>query len=379
MLKSLLWKTVRLLFAAPQGVKPPLTVRRILVMRYGFLGDVLQTTPLLRFLHETFPAAAIDYWVSAAAAPAIEDNPCIAAVIDADRYGGRFGKLRSTVRGVRHLRRQRYDLAVCLSASPAVGLLGRLAGIPFLVGIASSEEKGIFLHRAVVAPPDDPTPRQRRYNEVALLLEKSAETIDALPLELHWNECDERAARELLGDGAGNYIALFPGGGENTQYRPWAERKWPADRWAETAKRLLEIAPLATIVLLGRGGDAAAATAIERSLPATKVRNLVNRTSFRHLGPVLKKCSLLISNDTAPVFIASAVGCPSVVLYGPEWPSRARPLAGAWTPVAVETGCREQCASFSRPDRCDGSCLRNLSVNSVMEKVLERINASSIL
>ncbi len=125
-------------------------VNKILVMRYGFLGDVLQTTPVLKALHKKWPKAKIDYWVSDAAAPALKNNPHINTIIPADKYGSiSYKKPWGTLKNASLVRKEHYDLAVCLGSDPMYGLLAWLSGVKFRIGLITDKKSQYFLQNGL--------------------------------------------------------------------------------------------------------------------------------------------------------------------------------------------------------------------------------------
>jgi ADP-heptose:LPS heptosyltransferase len=62
------------------------------------------------------------------------------------------------------------------------------------------------------------------------------------------------------------------------------------------------------------------------------VHNLAGKTSLGELAAVLKKCSLLIGIDSAPMHIAVAVGTPTVTIFGPSSPTN-------WAPQGKSSFC----------------------------------------
>jgi heptosyltransferase-2 len=371
MSKSIIWQLFRLMVGRNNRKlsKDDFSSPNILVMRYGFLGDVLQTTPLLKAIRKAWPDARIDYWVSDIVAPALLNNPHISSIINADCHGKlELKKPLAVFRNAFKLRRVHYDLAVCLGSDPFYGFLAWLAGIKFRAGLIVSKEKAAFLDVWTETPLSDRISRQQRYLELLHQLDISISVEDE-KIDIFWSAEDERKMDDLLGQKPTKLISLFCGTGP-ARFRPWANRRWRIDSWVDLAQKLVQHYPGIKILLVGTDQEAEANKKIASSLPESRVIDLSGKTSFPQLGSVLKRCKLLISNDSAPVFVAAAVGCPSIVIYGPEWPERARPLNGSWYPVYVEMECRDNCCSF--PDKaptCRNECMGFIAVEAVVEAI----------
>ena len=126
-----------------------------------------------------------------------------------------------------------------------------------------------------------------------------------------------------------------------------AARRWPADRWAEVARA--ERAAGHRVVLTGTAEDVATARQVaqEAGLPARSVKT--GRTDLRTLIRMVASAERLLSTDTGVAHLATAVATPSVVLFGPEPPSRWGPIADTERHLALWAG-RTGDPQTERPD-----------------------------
>jgi ADP-heptose:LPS heptosyltransferase len=102
------------------------------------------------------------------------------------------------------------------------------------------------------------------------------------------------------------FVLLIPGG---APHRP--EKRWPADRYAELARRLAAkgVAP----VLLGAAAEAPLAAEISAACP--EAVDLTGRTGLADVAALARAASGAVGNDTGPMHMIAAAGCPSVVLF----------------------------------------------------------------
>lgn len=121
------------------------------------------------------------------------------------------------------------------------------------------------------------------------------------PADLSWLDADTGSFG--LPD---RFVLLVPGG---SAHRP--EKRWPPSRYAELANRLT--ARGVTPVILGGADEQTAAETILAACP--QARSLLGRTSLLDIAGVARRAAAAIGNDTGPMHIASAVGCPSVALF----------------------------------------------------------------
>jgi ADP-heptose:LPS heptosyltransferase len=91
-------------------------------------------------------------------------------------------------------------------------------------------------------------------------------------------------------------------------------KRWPAERFGELAAMLAArgMAP----VVLGSAAEEPLAAAIRARAPTAL--DLTGRTALPDLFGIAARAVLAVGNDTGPMHIAAAMGCPSVVLFGPD-------------------------------------------------------------
>jgi ADP-heptose:LPS heptosyltransferase len=88
-------------------------------------------------------------------------------------------------------------------------------------------------------------------------------------------------------------------------------KRWPAGRYGELAAGL----DLPSVVL-GSAAEKPLAADIRRRAPATL--DLTGRTDFTTLGALGRRAAFAVGNDTGPVHLIAAVGCPTLALFGVE-------------------------------------------------------------
>jgi ADP-heptose:LPS heptosyltransferase len=120
------------------------------------------------------------------------------------------------------------------------------------------------------------------------------------------------------------FALLVPGG---APHRP--AKRWPAQAFASLAGHLLErgIVP----VLIGRAAERAEIDAIIAAVAGA--HNLCDQTSIADLATLGRAAVLAVGNDTGPMHIIAASGCPSVVLYSAESDPRKISPRGNWVHI----------------------------------------------
>jgi len=142
-------------------------------------------------------------------------------------------------------------------------------------------------------------------------------------------------------DGLVGAVVVHPGAG-------YGAKRWPADRFALVAARL-ERADR-RVVVTGSGPEAPLAREVARraGLPADRV--LAGRTDIAGLMDVVAGASLVVCGDTGIAHLATALGTPSVVLFGPEPPDRWGPPEGGPHVVLTDAARRRGDPFADDPD-----------------------------
>jgi heptosyltransferase II len=300
-------------------------IERIVVVKPCCLGDMLMATPVLRALDQHFPHAEITVVTGEWTQPAIETNPRIDRVI---RYpDGR--PFLAAARAASRMRPFKFDLGVSLDRSPASALALRLAGIPIRVGI-DSEHRGIGLTHRV-----EPDPGQ---HETELYLS----TLSNIGIE-HGQRFPEfdvpdeliARARDLVPVSRERPLVIIHPGGAVNPGVAMLEKRWPATNFGELAGLLAQEAG-ATIVLVGSESDRNAVDTV-REFARAPVVDLCGQLSLAELAALTKQAALYVGNDSGTTHLASAVGTPVVVIFGPTNPRRYAPL-GRRTRICATSG-----------------------------------------
>jgi lipopolysaccharide heptosyltransferase II len=272
-----------------------------LVIQTAFLGDVVLTTPLLAALAARH--GPVDVVTTPAAAPLLETHPAVRRVVPYDKRGRDHGW--AGLRALAHrLRSEHYERAYLPHRSLRTAALALLARVPARIGF---HDGWPFFYTEVRRHPPDG-------HEVDRLLALAEEPSAAYAPTLHATPEDERAAEALLAaggiaDGA-LFVALAPGS-------IWGSKRWP--HYGELAGRLAAQTP---VVVVGGPEDAGLGEEIVQAVrpsgrPAV---NACGKLTLRQSAALIARAALLVTNDSAPLHVATAMGTPIVALFGPTLP-----------------------------------------------------------
>lgn len=317
-----------------------------LVIQTAFLGDVLLTTPLLAALAEVH--GPVDVVTTPAAAALLETHPAVGTVIRYDKRGADRG-LRGVWRLGRRLRARRYARVYLPHGSWRSAALALLTGAGERIGFADGAAAATYTRRVA---------RPAAAHEVERLLELAA-TGRAPPVRLELTADDRAAADAWLrerGLGSG-FVALAPGS-------IWGTKRWPG--YAELAS-LLD----APLVIVGGREDVPLAETVAAAA-AGRAHSAAGVLGLRASAAVIARAAVLVTNDSAPLHLATAVGTPIVAVFGPTVPAFGFGPRGARDRVIEHPSLPCRPCSSHGPQVCPlghHRCMREVSVESVAAAV----------
>jgi lipopolysaccharide heptosyltransferase I len=347
-------------------------VNRILIVRLGALGDVVHAIPVAAALRRAFPAARIDWLVSAKHREILDLVPVIdrrLVISDRPSAGERRADGTPLLAAIRELRASRYDVAIDLQGLIKSAVLARASGAPRVVGFASryARERAARLFYTQAYDPGRGglyDPRETRHVVDINLGLLGILGITSPQREFPIEPIDSDAARIAREQAGGRYALLNPGAA-------WPNKRWPPERLAAIARELRARHGLSSVVLWGPGEEALAAGVAADADGAAVVSP---RTTIADIVALARGAVLMVSGDTGPTHLAAAVGTPIVGIYGPTRPVRNGPMSPLDVTVSRDSVC--QCHHLRRCTR-DRMCLLDIEVTEVLDAVERRLEAET--
>ena len=276
------------------------THKNVLVIKLSALGDFILSVGAFQAIRAHHPGARIALLTTEPFRKLAETSGCFDEIWIDDRPP--LWRPNRWLALGRRLRTARFDRVYDLQRSDRSGWYFRLAGRPEWVGTVAG-----CSHRYVT--PGGPV-RHVAEREAAQLAAAGVGPID-LP-DLSFFDADLRRF-EL----APPLALLVPG---SAPHRP--AKRWPATRFAALARELTGQGT--TPVLLGTKAEVRELAEIARACPAA--RDLCGETGLAEIAALARGARLAVGNDTGPMHLIAAAGCPCLVLYSAESdPARTAP------------------------------------------------------
>jgi heptosyltransferase-2 len=321
---------------------------RIVVRAPNWVGDVVLSLPAVRDLHRNFPRARL----TVLARPWVAD--LYRAVPEVDEVRESLG-LRKDVDWLRGA----FDLGVLLPNSFGTALPMWMAGVPERVGYAT-DGRASLLTRAVPVSADVRGRSQVYYYRwmlAGLGLHVSGAPDTSLRCPDDWS----RRAAEKLGDD-GPWLGLNPGAFYGTA------KRWLPERYAAVADRVARVTG-AKVAIVGGPAERSLGEAVALMM-TTPARVLSGETTLAELVGVLSRLRVLVTNDSGPMHLATALGVGVVAVFGSTDWRETSPATGRYRVLREGVHC-SPCMLRECP--IDHRCMRRVGIDRVAASALEML------
>lgn len=297
--------------------------QNILITRLSAIGDCVATIPLAVEAKKIWPDSRITWLVDCAAESLLRDHSCIDEVIRIEKKWltrpGNWSELRD------QLQANQFDLALDPQGLSKSSLAGWLSGARTRVGFGYSHAREIAplvakyrvrrthrhmvdTYRELLSPWKNILPGD---GEFAMpTYEEEASTVSQQLVEMGLNSRLSESIGAAVGADSPAWVAINPGAG-------WTTRLWPVERFGKLARSIFDRHGLQSLVFwAGESERLMASVIVEESQGAAR---MAPETNLRALAEYLRRCHFLVTGDTGPMHVASAVEAPTISLNGPTW------------------------------------------------------------
>ncbi|MFC1806802.1 glycosyltransferase family 9 protein [Candidatus Omnitrophota bacterium] len=317
-------------------------VKKILMISLSNIGDIILTLPVLGVLNREFPDATITAMAGPRGEEVFGADTRVENVVLYNKRVSFFDKLKLGL----SLRRDRFDMVVDLRNTFFPLLIWPRYRTPFFIRFKKqlhSKDKHL-----------------KRLSAMGISVEKGSFAISL-------NREDKLGVQRLLNESGllldDKMIAVAPGAKSHI-------KRWEIDGFKKLCAMLTRELNV-KVLLIGDESDAFITKDIAESAPVD-VYDLSGRTTLRELAYLLSLCKMLVTNDSAPLHIASAVKLPVVAIFGPTDEKRYGPVY-AESSVVIRKNLK--CAPCETAlCKYDLECMKEISVDEVFAAVRKLMN-----
>lgn len=301
-------------------------MNRILIIAPNWIGDAVMSQPLLAKLKSLYPQSQIDVLASPWVAPVYRACSEVNQIIEA---GLAHKQLQWGLRKLlaKQLQANQYDACFVLPNSFKSALIPWLAKIPLRIGYRGEMRFGLINFALDNPSKVDRPPMADHYlalSEAMNHLQEADKNHLANP-KLNISPDAKNSVSNKLHQAAINESAVYV-------FCPGAEygvtKRWPAEHFAQLAKKLIASDPQAHIILLGSKGDHALANSIKLSTNhPDHLHNWCGDTTLDEAIALIALSKVLVSNDSGLMHIGAALKVPQVAIFGSSDPHHTPPLS----------------------------------------------------
>ncbi len=329
----------------------PDEVRNILVIRPGGLGDAALTFPMLKALGAFYPKATMVVLAETRNASIYAASPVVDALFCYDQ------KPLATLNRLRH-----FGFEVIIDTEQFhhfSTLLANLLKPIYLCGFDTLSRSRLQTHSAGYS---DETYEVLSFLDLAEALTGESVHFDPkAPFISAPPETEAWAQKTLSRVNGGPVAVIMPGA--TSVYR-----RWPAIRYAHTARWLVERGFY--VVIIGGKDVVPVSRSITEGLRSDQILNLAGRTTMLQSLALLEKGQVCVCADTGILHVAYGTGTPTVSLFGSGNLRKWAPPDGRHIAVRKDLDC-SPCTQFGRTPSCPHSiaCMESITVRDVTNAI----------
>ena len=335
---------------------------RILVRGVNWVGDTILAYPTVEYLKTLFPNSHVAVLAPGHLVDLWKTFPFVDEIIPFSKKGG----LRSVWEDLniaQSLRERRFDMAVILPRSFRSAFQVFLARIPIRIGY-QDEGRSFFLTKGVKRTKKVLSDHRVYYYRK--LLEPLGKATGYPSPRIYLREEDRKWADQTIKD------LKIPEGriliGMNPGATYGLAKCWHPARFGELGKKL-SWEHKATFLLFGTKGEAPIVKEILDHMGPAGI-DLTGKTQLLQLAALLERCSLLVTNDTGTMHVATAVGTPVVAIFGSTDPVTTGPWGEGHVVVRKEMHCSP---CLKRVCPTGHQCMESITVEDVAEAVTRQL------
>jgi lipopolysaccharide heptosyltransferase II len=332
-------------------------VKRILIRATNWVGDAIMTLPALEAVRENFPGRHITVLAKPWVAPLFEHHPAVDRVLIFDKGNGFRAGFVEMLRMSRIIYKERFDLAILFQNAFEAALMAFLGRVKLRVGY-KTDGRGLMLTHGV--PRTEQVLRIHQVGYYCAILRAMGWPAEERDPALHTgHEVLKQATGILKANGIDQddfIVGLSPGAVFGNA------KRWPPDRFAEIGDRVVEKWG-AKIVVFGSGGERAICDSISGTMRHDAL-NLCGKTTLNVVMGVMDLCRFFVTNDSGLMHMASALGLPTVAVFG----STDHVTTGPRGPKTRIVRRSVSCAPCLKPEcPTDHRCMLGITPDAVWE------------
>jgi heptosyltransferase-2 len=335
-------------------------MEKILIVQTAFLGDVILITPLIKAIKKTYPDSSLSFLLIPETREVLANNPVLDEIIVYDKRDKEKG-IADFFSLVKRIKSKGFNKAFIPHRSLRSALLCYLSRIPERTGFDTSAGSFLFTQKIKYQKNHHELKRNLSLLKNSTFKDQKCFLPELFPSRDNFDIVEYFLKHNKLNVDE-KIVGIAPGS-------VWATKRWLPERFAQVADLLIEELQV-RIVLLGSKEDEELCFKISDSMK-TKPIIATGKMSILQSAALISKCKVIISNDSAPVHMAAAMGTPVVEIYGSTVPEFGFAAYGEENIIIEKPLYCRPCGIHGK-NRCPEKhfrCMREITTQEVFEAV----------
>lgn len=282
--------------------------KNILIIQTAFLGDVILTLPIVQALKNNYPDSKIDFLCIPKTSELLKNNPFISEIIIYDK---KKSGTKDFLNLINKLKGKKYDLIISPHRSFRTALISYFSNAMKTISFDKSSLSFLYDIKIPYTNNIHEIERNLKLLEPLGIVENEIIKPELFPGDEEINRIDKLFIENNISQGE-KIIIIAPG-------TVWLTKRFPKEKFARLCDLLKSIN--LKIILIGGEEDKNISNYIYSNSKNKNIINVTGDLSISESAELIKRSSLLITNDSAPLHIANSAGTKVIAIYGATVPS----------------------------------------------------------
>jgi len=339
--------------------------KKILIIQTAFAGDVILTLPMVQVLKENYPHSEISFLCIPGVANILENNPDISEIIIYDKKKSQKGILKFR-KLIKEIRDKKFDLVISPHRSLRSTMIAKYSGAVKTISFDTSSMSSKYTDRIIY---------KKNVHEIirnlSLLAPLGIIRNEINAPKLFPSEKDIEAVDKILSDfkiePEEKFIAVAPGS-------VWFTKAFPDYRFANVLSILNDFHY--KVVMIGGSEDSGLCSLIKVLAKNKRVYNAAGKLSYLQSAELIRRAKVLLTNDSAPMHLANAVGTNVTAIFGATIPGFGFYPIGKEDTIFETMGLKCRPCGIHGGNRCPiktFDCMKNINDSEVALELVKKI------
>lgn len=337
---------------------------KILIFAPNWIGDVIFITPTFKALKENYKNLILGCIAPKRCHQILENNPFIDEIIEFDERTAHRSLLKK-ISFIQFLHSKKYDTVILLHRSLTRTLICYFAGIKSRIGTASKKRSFILTNKI----PDidkDSIHKQDYYLRI----------VEGIGIKINNKDCTIYPSKET-NESIDNMLQEKTSPNDTligiSPFTNWTPKNWPKNKFVQLIGSLSRDIKNIKFLITAKDKADIFISKLKKSNPKSII-DMIGKTSLKDLIYLYQKLDLVITNDSGPLHLASALGTKYIGIFGPTNPKLTSPRSKTQGKIIFSN---KECSTPCYEKNCKKNfiCMENISVEEISAIVKDLLSS----